>query len=537
MTSSKITQVGLSVRALGCVAFVALSAACKTSAPSPSQMLPALSGGSLASVPLAPSGVSAAGSGVAATIAGSAAPAPAGSGAAGGTVASAGSSAITGTAGIPSEVGASGAAAPPVSGSADWTMMGHDATGTFNNTAETVLTKANAASLSKAWQVDMGTNVYGAPLQVGDKIYASSGAGVKAFDASGKQLWASASGTTGSLAYDNGTLYLYTTIGNIVALDATSGMQKWSKPPKDSPGGDGSSSPVVAGNVVLIGGSNGGSEVVGGRFRGFLAALDKSTGMGLWTSYTVPANATGASLWSSAAADVAAGRAYGTTGNNHGMPATDSSDAFIGFDLASGEIKWKNQRTMSDTWSGGDTISPDADFGANPVLYEAMVGGVMTKLVSSGQKTGEAHAVQREDGKMVWTRKLCSGMNTRDGNVGIFVNGAWSGKYMLFACNSAGASQLFALDGATGDIAWMTALPGLVFGHISVANHVGFVGAGSNLIVFDADLGMILKMIPSNGGTVAGVTTISNGRVAFGEGMTWVASNVAGRMLTVLKVQ
>jgi polyvinyl alcohol dehydrogenase (cytochrome) len=425
----------------------------------------------------------------------------------------------------------------PHSGTSDWTMMGYNASSSFNNTAETVLTKANAASLSKAWQADLGTNVYGAPLQIGDKIYASSGAGVKAFDATGKQLWSSANGTTGSLAYDSGVLYLYTVAGAITALDATSGTAKWSKAPKDSPGGDGSSSPVIAGNLILIGGSNGGAEVLGARFRGFLAALDKASGAGMWTTYTVPANATGASLWSSAAADVASGRAFGTTGNNHGMPATDSSDAFIGFDLASGEIKWKNQRTQSDTWSGGDAVSPDADFGANPVLYEAMLAGALTKLVSSGQKTGEVHAVKRDDGSMVWTRKLCSGNNTRDGQVGIFVNGAWSGKYMLFACNSGGKSQLFGLDGATGDIGWMTDLPGLVFGHISVANGVGFVGAGSSLVVFDTDLGTILKTIPSNGGTVAGVTTISNGRVAFGEGMTWVASNVAGRMLNVWKVQ
>jgi polyvinyl alcohol dehydrogenase (cytochrome) len=422
-------------------------------------------------------------------------------------------------------------------GQSSWPMMGYSAASTYNNTAETVLTKANAASLAVAWQTDMGTNVYGAPLQIGDKIYASSGASIKAFDAAtGKELWTGTASTTGSMAYDGGTLYLYTMAGSLVAVDATNGQQKWAKNPDAQPG-DGSSSPLIAGNLVLIGGSSGAAELSGASsFRGFLAAFDKIAGNVAWVSYTVPMGATGATLWSSPAADVAAGIAFGTTGNNHTRPATDSSDAIIGFDLAKGDIKWKNQRTTGDTWNSTDFSSPDADFGANPVLYEAMVGGVMTPLVSSGQKSGDSHAVRRDTGAMVWTRKLCDGPGTRDGQMGIFVNGAWSGKYMLFACNGGGASVLYALDGATGDIGWMTTLPGLVYGRTSVANHVGFVGAGTNLVVFDADSGAILKMVPSKGGTVAGTITIANGRVAYGEGLAW-ATGLGGSTLTVLQVK
>ncbi|HTU63629.1 MAG TPA: hypothetical protein VMF89_34435, partial [Polyangiales bacterium] len=55
----------------------------------------------------------------------------------------------------------------------EWTQIAYDEAGTHNNSAETILTKDNAASLSMLWQVDMGGNVYGVPLMVGDKIYAS----------------------------------------------------------------------------------------------------------------------------------------------------------------------------------------------------------------------------------------------------------------------------------------------------------------------------------------------------------------------------
>jgi polyvinyl alcohol dehydrogenase (cytochrome) len=454
---------------------------------------------------------------------------------------------------------AAGAAAPPAAGGgsvaqagnggapaggvSQWAMIGYDVANTYNNTAETVLTKANAASLDVLWQVDMGGNIYGAPLIIGNTVYASSGGGSsKSLDLeTGKPGWTSAAlRTTGSMAYENGVLYAYSITGSVTAADAMTGMMKWAGAPKGNPGGDGSSSPIIAGDVILIGGSDGGSEIIGGRFRGFLAALDKAGGQGVWTTFTVPETAAGASLWNSAAVDLEAGRAYGATGNNHGAPNTDSSDALIAFDLKTGEIKWKNQRTMGDVWNGTagttDADPPDADFGASPVLYQTMVNGVPTKLVSAGQKIGAAHAVRAEDGMLVWTRQLCTGMNTRDGKMGIFVNGAWSGKNMLFACNNAGKSQLFGLDGATGEIAWMTPLDGEVYGRISSTNGVGFVGAGTNMVVFDTDTGMVIKTFPSKGGTVAGTIAIANGHVAYGEGLSW-ANGVAGRTLTMLKVK
>ena len=68
-----------------------------------------------------------------------------------------------------------------------------------------------------------------------------------------------------------------------------------------------------------------------------------------------------------------------------------------------------------------------------------------------------------------------------------------------------------------------------------MANSVGFVGAGKNMIVFDADTGSVIKMFPSKGGTVTGTPSIANGRVAYGEGMSW-ANAVTGKTLTMLKV-
>jgi outer membrane protein assembly factor BamB len=106
---------------------------------------------------------------------------------------------------------------------------------------------------------------------------------------------------------------------------------------------------------------------------------------------------------------------------------------------------------------------------------------------------------------------------------------------MLFACNNMTTATLFALNGATGEITWMRNLPGLVWGRMAVANGVGFVGTGNALEVFDVTTGAVIKSVPSKAGTVAGTITVANGRVAFGEGLSW-SSGVRGSMLTVLAV-
>ena len=429
--------------------------------------------------------------------------------------------------------GGAGGSEPGTPGVSEWTMMGYDLASTYNNTAERKLTKANAATLTEAYVVEMGSPVYGAPLQVGDKIYASGAGSVVALDAAtGMQVWKHTGGGSGSLAFDKGTLYL-NTAANVIAIDASNGMRKWMKRTHTTQTADGSSSPLVAGDVVLVGGSNGGIELSTGNFRGFMTALNAMSGDQAWSTFTAPDGAKGASIWSSPAADLAENRAYGSTGNNYGPPASDTSDAIIAFDLKTGGIIWKAQAVKDDTFALGNG-KPDADFGANPVLFEAMVEGQMTKLAGAGCKGGVAMAVRRDTGAEVWKRTLCMGQ--ADGSRGIFVNSTWDGKNLLVACNEGGPATLYALDGGTGNVTWMRALPAQVWGRMSVANGVGFVGTGTKLEVFDTADGKVLTTINSKGGTVAGTITIANGRVAFGEGLTW-SSGVRGTKMTVLTVK
>jgi polyvinyl alcohol dehydrogenase (cytochrome) len=330
-----------------------------------------------------------------------------------------------------------------------------------------------------------------------------------------------------------GALYLNTTGAKIVALDPNTGMMQWTKPHNMEVQADGSSSVIPAGDVLIVGGSSGVDELSGGgKFRGYFSGMERTTGELRWSTFTVPDSARGASIWSSLSADVKLGLGFAGTGNNYGTPTTDTSDSIIAFELSTGAIKWKNQRVKDDAFGGGS--GPDADFGANPVLYEAMVAGAPTKLVADGNKGGSVFAMNREDGMLLWERSL--GTGAADGSKGIFTNFAWSGKHLVVACNEGGPATLYALDGATGEIVWMRKLTGQVWGRTAFANGVGFVGTGATLEAFDVDTGALIKSWPSAGGTVASTITISRGRVAFGEGLSW-SSGKRGTKLTVLSVK
>ena len=423
-----------------------------------------------------------------------------------------------------------------------WTMMGYDVGSTYHNSNETTLTKENAASLQVAWRADMGTNVYGAPLQVNGNIYlAVAGRSVgqertTAFNAeSGEVLWSNDEvGSTGSMAYDDGRLYVHMVSSKLVALDASTGQKVWET--AAGPGKtDGASSPIIYGDRIYLGGSDG-ELSSGNMFRGYVAAFDKATGAEGAVGYTVTGNARGANIWSTVALDPGANLVIATTGNNHGQPATDTSDAFVAFDMDQLEIQWKNQRLANDTWSLTSLAAPDADFGANPTLYEAELNGAMVPMAAAGAKSGDIHGVRRDTGELVWTRSLCP-QTDYEGTTGIFVNSSWSGQSVLAACNKRTVATLSALDPATGEILWNADLGGLVMGRISSANGVGFVGAGSNMVVFDVASGDVIQRIAAANGTstVTGTVSIVDGRVAYGEGMGW-ASARPGTTLTVLSL-
>ena len=255
----------------------------------------------------------------------------------------------------------------------EWRSIGYDVASTYFNRVETKLTKQNVGQLKLAWMVDLGASIYSAPLQIADRIYVSGPNDVRAFDAaSGDELWRLEVKSSSTLSFNDGVLYLNTHELYVVAIEAATGTEMWRRR-ADMQITDGYSSVVAVDGRLLVGAAGSNAELSGGKFRGYMAALDLKSGDALWTSYTVPETANGAGIFSSPSADVAARLAFGTTSNNYGPPATDTSDAFIAFDLDTGAIQWKYQAVANDTFDlqrEDGATTQDLNFGANPVLYE-----------------------------------------------------------------------------------------------------------------------------------------------------------------------
>jgi polyvinyl alcohol dehydrogenase (cytochrome) len=432
-------------------------------------------------------------------------------------------------------------------------MLGYDAESTYFNRAETKISRTTAPNLKVAFTVDLGGNITGSPLQVADRLYAAAAQQrTVCYDLTTQQLvWEVPAATftsSSTFAYSDGTLFVHDFGGVIRALNAADGTQQWELDTSDYGFVVGFSSPIIAGDLVIVGGSTG-EEILPGAmpgFRGFVFAANKNTGQLAWKEFTVPEGATGAALWSTPSADVAGGRVYAGTGNNYTMPATDTSDAILALNFDTGVTEWKAQRYEGDVWSlfTASLGNPDYDFGANPVVFEAAVNGTMTELVAAGQKSGDVHVLRRDTGAEVWKRNISPG--SANGRMGIFTNGAWDGEHLLFAGNGAtsdapgsepqdssfGTAVLFALDPATGNIVWERQLPGPVLAPITVANGVGFVPADRHLIVFDTSTGQTLFRHTA-ASTIASAPTVSNGRVAFGSGIGW-SVGTPGTILTVL---
>jgi polyvinyl alcohol dehydrogenase (cytochrome) len=262
-----------------------------------------------------------------------------------------------------------------------------------------------------------------------------------------------------------------------------------------------------------------------------------------WKKYTVEPPSTGVGIWSTLSVDEAGGMVIAGTGNNYTGPASDTSDAFLALDLAQGDgdFLWKAQIHTGDVFvSRQSNGNPDADFGANPILFD--LDG--RKLAAGGNKGGEVWVVDRTNGSIIKERTIGPASAFKGG---VFNNGAWDGSSILVICNgatstgpgsedapAANVATLFALDPLTLDIKWERQVNGPAFSPITVANGVGFVGKGSTLQAFDTATGEVLKEFPTEG-TIVSAAAVSDGYVVFGSGMSWIGT-VPGTKYYALKV-
>lgn len=416
-----------------------------------------------------------------------------------------------------------------------WTMMGYDARNHYVQPNEKTLRVGNAGELKEHWRIQTSGFPAGSPTIVDGKVYISATGGMLAVDLdTGRELWTQPMVRgTATPAYHEGYLYMHASAGaKLYKLNAEDGSIVWG-PISTYPENercDGTSSPIIAGDLVLVGHSCGGAEVGGGpaqaAAKGGVEALSMEDGSRVWTYWTVPEEGeTGAMVWSSVGVDLEAKVVFATTGNNYTL-AGGNSDAFHAIDLNTGERKWVTQVREGDLWSLDSSrevfgTGEDTDFGANPILAE--VDG--RAVVAAGDKAGAFWMLDRETGEIIWKHtELTKSFAANTG--GVLMNGAFDGQYFYVVSNDPDNmppdSLLHVLDPRTGeDVREPKRLDGLVWGAPSLANGLLFVPVNSRLFVLDKESLDELAQFETGGTIASGAAAVVDGRVVVKSGLQY----------------
>ena len=240
------------------------------------------------------------------------------------------------------------------------------------------------------------------------------------------------------------------TRGNVHTVDPKTGSQIWKAEARHDATGGITGAPVLVGNRIIVPISSSGVgrgadpkyECCEGH--GAVVALDAATGQKLWTAhtmedakYTGKISATGvkqrgpsgAPIWSTPSVDLKRGLVYSGTGQATSLPATNTSDAVLAIDLASGDIKWTFQALARDVWHLGcqfdpsksgpncpaaeDSVLKDYDFGAGVVIGKRRDG---RDVLIAGQKSGDLWGLDPDaQGKVLWRQTF--GMGTPLGGI------------------------------------------------------------------------------------------------------------------------
>ena len=303
--------------------------------------------------------------------------------------------------------------APPVPlGAGSWPFYGHDLSNTRNGGADGP-SLLQAPFLLPVWTFSSTSGDFsGTPVELGGTLVTLSATGtVFALNAStGKLLWKRDLGQPANAtpALADGTVFVPLAVPNgpeIVALSLATGAVEWTHVLDTQTGADAYGSPVVWNGTVYMGvsGQSGDPALA---LRGSVVALDETTGAQRWQTFTVPPGFNGGAVWSTPAIDTATGHLYVGTGNAYTGAAARTTDAIVELDATTGALLHSFQATAGDVFSPSTITGSDFDFGASPNLITGAGGHA---LVGEGQKSGTYWALDRSTLAPAWSKTVGPG--------------------------------------------------------------------------------------------------------------------------------
>ena len=323
-----------------------------------------------------------------------------------------------------------------------WPSVGLDYAETRFSKLNQVNTK-NAKDLGLVWSYDLESTrgIEATPLVVDGVMYVSAAwSVVHAINAkTGERLWTydpkvskGAEGFKGccdvvnrGVALWKGKVFVGAYDGRLIALDAATGKEAWSKNTIEGEKGSYTitGAPRVYKGKVIIG--NGGAEY---GVRGYITAYDADSGDQKWRFYTVPGDPAkpyeskamadaaktwdpagkywehggGATVWDTMAFDPELNTMYIGTGNASPWSAKERSPAggdnlyiasIVAINPDTGEYKWHYQETPSDNWDYTSTQPM--------ILADMKIDGKKRKVILHAPKNGFFFVIDRTNGKFI----------------------------------------------------------------------------------------------------------------------------------------
>ncbi|HEX7854810.1 MAG TPA: PQQ-dependent dehydrogenase, methanol/ethanol family [Sphingobium sp.] len=338
--------------------------------------------------------------------------------------------------------GGSGAS-DPLLASGNWPNYGGDGRELHYSPVDEI-SLSNVDKLSLAWHYDLepGFSV-SAPVEADGKLFTTTGhSHIRAFDATnGKLLWDYDARTreiahlpihmsfgNRGLAWWKGKVYIGTTDGRVIALDANTGKQLWEQRQyglDDMKNNNGP--PRVFDGKVIVG--NGGADIT--PERGYVTAYDAETGKQLWRFYTVPSDPSkpaeskadtiarptwkgdwfgkggGGTAWNAFSYDEKLGLIYIGVGNgypyNQKLRSPGGGDnlflsSVVAVKADTGEYVWHYQVCPAEQW--------DCTAVQDMSLADIKIDGKPRKVMIHAPKNGFLYVIDRETGKLISAEKI-----------------------------------------------------------------------------------------------------------------------------------
>jgi alcohol dehydrogenase (cytochrome c) len=320
----------------------------------------------------------------------------------------------------------------------DWPTY-HGDPGGNRYTTLTQIDKGNVARLAPRWVFPIPNvgNVETTPVVIGGIMYISSANEVYALDAgSGRQIWHyqrprtkglagnAAGGINRGVAISGERVFLLTDNAHLIAINRSTGELLWETQLADwRENYNGTSAPLVVGNLV-VSGTAGGDEGV----RGFVAAYDAATGKEAWRFWTVPkpgepgsetwqgkqTDHRGGASWMTGTYDPQLDLVYWPTGN----PGLDYygderqgdnlySDSVLALEAKTGKLRWHFQFTPHDIH--------DWDAQEPPVLVDTNWQGQPRKLLLQANRNGFFYVFDRTNGQLLLAKQFLKNLNWAKG--------------------------------------------------------------------------------------------------------------------------